>query len=58
MKIKPLADAISSKLQDLATPPNQIQVEFGIKLNAQAGVILATTGGEAHIKVGLSWEKD
>jgi hypothetical protein len=56
-KIKPVANAIISKLQDLSIPPDQIKAEFGIKMNAKAGAVLATAGGEVNIKVGLSWKQ-
>jgi hypothetical protein len=35
----------------------QIEVEFGIKLDAEAGALLAKAGGEAAISVTLTWER-
>jgi hypothetical protein len=56
-KIKPAAIAIISKLRDVSDPPDQIGVEFGIKLNANAGAVIASAGVEANYKVTLSWNR-
>src|SRR6266436_8691180 len=47
-KIRPVAAAIISKLRALSDSPNEVSVEFGIKLNAQAGAIIAHAGAEAN----------
>lgn len=36
--------------------PDGAEIEFGIKLTAQAGALLAKAGGEANFNVKLSWE--
>ena len=56
-KVRPVADAVITKLKGLATAPDQIQVEFGLKLTAQAGAIIAAAGGEANFKVALTWKR-
>ncbi|MDG4838451.1 CU044_2847 family protein [Micromonospora sp. WMMD967] len=40
-----------------ATSPDSIEVEFGVKLNAEAGAIIAKTSTEGHFTVRLSWER-
>ena len=56
-KVKPTANAVISKLRDLADSPDEITVEFGLKLSAQAGVVLAAASIEANYKVTLKWTK-
>jgi len=56
--IRPIANAVFTKLKDLITTPEQIQVEFGLKITAQAGAILTYAGGEAHFKVALTWKRE
>jgi len=56
--VQPIANTIIAKLKNLTTTPDQIQVEFGLKLTAQAGAILASASGEANLKVGLTWKKE
>jgi len=56
-KIKPAADVIIKKLRGLTDAPDEIEVEFGIKLGAEAGAVVATTSMEANYKVVLKWIK-
>jgi hypothetical protein len=54
--IRPVADIIIQKLNNLSSKPDSVGVEFGIKMNAQTGAIIAATGVEANFKVTLSWK--
>jgi hypothetical protein len=54
--IKPVADSIVQKLKSLSSKPDSIGVEFGVKMNAQAGAFIAATSVEANFKVTLSWK--
>jgi Trypsin-co-occurring domain 1 len=56
-KLKPAASRIISKLRDLAEHPDEISVEFGIKLNATAGAVVASAGVEANYVVKLVWKQ-
>lgn len=56
-KVKPTANAVISKLRGLYDPPQEISVEFGLKLSAEAGVVLAAAGIEANYRVTLKWQK-
>ena len=57
-RIEPVAHAIVTKLRQLADSPDEIQVEFGVTLSAQAGAIVAHAAGEANFRVTLSWKRD
>lgn len=56
-KIKPIASAVIGKLREISDSPAEIAVEFGIKLNASAGVVLASSAVESNIKVTLTWKR-
>ena len=56
-RIRPAAEAIVGRLRDLSDPPDQVGVEFGLKLSAAAGAIIAAVGAEANYKVTLSWRR-
>jgi hypothetical protein len=56
-RIKPAASAIIERLRDLASPPDTVGVEFGIKMSAEAGAVLASAGVEANYKVTLTWKR-
>jgi hypothetical protein len=55
-KVKPAASAVVATLRDLIDSPDEITVEFGVKLSAQAGAILTSANAEANYKVTLSWK--
>ena len=57
-KIKPTANAVISKLRNLYDAPDEVTVEFGLKLSGEAGVVLASAGVEANYKVTLTWKKN
>jgi hypothetical protein len=38
--------------------PDEIEMEFGVKLTAEAGAILARAGTEGHLKVKLVWRRE
>lgn len=56
-KVKPAAQYILEKLRSLHDSPDEIEVTFGLKLNAGSGVILAA-GLEANYTVKLKWNKE
>ena len=57
-KIKPAAGAIIAKLRGLADPPDEIEVEFGLTLSAEAGAFVAAAGAEANYAVKLTWKRE
>ena len=55
--LMPLANSIVRKLQKLETPAEEIEVKFGLKLSAEAGVILTSVGGgEANYEITLKFK--
>ncbi|WP_295584381.1 CU044_2847 family protein [uncultured Lamprocystis sp.] len=54
-RIRPAAQALLDSLRGLNTP-EQIDLEFGIKFNAKAGVIFASVDSEAVFKVAIRWK--
>lgn len=57
-KAKPMASGLVSKLRSIADSPDEVQVEFGLSLSAQAGAVLvAGASAGANYKVTLKWTK-
>jgi Trypsin-co-occurring domain 1 len=54
-RFRPVAGAIVQQFRQLGERPEEISVEFGLKLTAQAGMVIAHSGGEANFKVSLLW---
>ncbi len=57
-RVKPAAQVILEKLQSLSDSPDEIEVQFGLKLNAATGVVLASAAIEANYNVKVKWVKD
>jgi hypothetical protein len=55
--IKPIARSIMTQLGEAVADAKEIQVEFGIKLTASAGVVLAKASTEGHCKISIKWER-
>lgn len=53
-----VADAAAKSLavfRDGALRPDQVEIEFGVRLNAEAGAVIAKTAVEGHLVVKLTW---
>jgi hypothetical protein len=49
------AAAVRDKMTALEVQPDEVTVEFGIKLGSAAGVVVANASTEANVKVLLRW---
>ena len=55
--IKAMARRISALRAEMPHEFTRIEIDFGIKLDAEAGALLAKAGGEASLNVTLTWER-
>jgi hypothetical protein len=46
-RLQPMAQALIVRLRDLAERPDGIDVEFGLRMSMDAGLVVAHTSGEA-----------
>ena len=51
----PAAEALVERIQQLGRRPDALEIEFGVRLTAEAGAIIAKAGGEARFAVTLKW---
>jgi hypothetical protein len=57
-KVKPVANAVITRLKSgLTTPADEVEVKFGFKLTADAGVLFTSVGSEASFEVTLKWNQ-
>jgi len=56
--IHQMARRLTTATKDLAIPPSKVELEFGLKLTGETGALIAKAGGEAALKVKLTWEKE
>jgi hypothetical protein len=52
-----VADTALRGLRDSITKPDEIEIEFGVALSAEAGAVMVKSNLGAHIQVKLSWKK-
>ena len=55
-KIKPAATSIITKIRSIPDAPDEIKVQFGLKLSMDVGAIIASGGVEANYNVTLTWK--
>jgi Trypsin-co-occurring domain 1 len=55
-KLKPICAAIVKQARELVETPEEFSVELGIKLSAEAGVVIAKTAAEANLKINIRWK--
>jgi Trypsin-co-occurring domain 1 len=56
-RIGPAVHGIVSELRSSAEWPEEVEVEFAIKLSGDANVIIARSGGEANFRISLRWSR-
>lgn len=56
-QVQEFATAALDRLRGLAERPDSLELAFGLRLNARAGAVLASTEAEGHLQVKLTWSK-
>ena len=56
-RVRPAAAAAIAQLRELADPPDEITVEFGISLSAEVGAVIARSQGEANFRLSMRWSR-
>ena len=54
-QVGPAVRGIVTELRTAAHSPDEVEVEFSIKLTANANVVIARAGGEANFRICLRW---
>ncbi|MEU0459696.1 CU044_2847 family protein, partial [Streptomyces sp. NPDC006129] len=55
-RVRPAVSDIVDSLRSMPRRPDRITLEFGVKVTAEAGVVVARTAAEAHFTVGVEWD--
>ncbi|MEU4116467.1 CU044_2847 family protein [Kitasatospora sp. NPDC028055] len=50
------AESALRVFRDGSLKPDTVEIEFGVKLSAEAGAVIAKTAVEGHLVVKLSWK--
>jgi Trypsin-co-occurring domain 1 len=55
--IRACANDVVDTLQNLEAPPSAASIDFAIKIDGEAGALIAKSGADAQFKVSLSWKQ-
>jgi hypothetical protein len=55
-KIRPATEKVITTLRGLIQKPDEVEMEFGFSLSAEAGVVIASASTEANYRVTLRWK--
>lgn len=53
----PTVKGIVSELREAADWPDEVEVEFAVKISADSNAIIARAGGEANFRIALRWSR-
>lgn len=56
-RVKPVANAIMTKVRSLNEPVDEVEVKFGLKMSAELGVIIASGNAEGNYEITLKWKQ-
>jgi hypothetical protein len=57
-RLGPAIKGIVSELREAADWPEEVEVEFAVKISADSNVIIARAGGEANFRIALRWSRN
>jgi hypothetical protein len=55
--VRTVAGALLAKVDELSDRPDELEIEFGIKLSGEIGAILASAKAEANYAVTMTWRR-
>ena len=56
--IRTMADNVAETIDKISDRPSEVSVEFGLKMDAEAGAYIAKAGVEAGFTVTLTWKQE
>ena len=55
-ELEPMLRTVKDRL--VASRPDHFEVEFGVKLGGETGIILAKGTAEVNLKITMTWDRD
>lgn len=57
-ELKPAVQTVLSHVREMAERPDKVTVQFGVKVTAEAGVVVAKAATGANFAVTVEWARD
>ncbi|WP_380282568.1 CU044_2847 family protein [Kitasatospora purpeofusca] len=55
--IRPVAQSFVDGFRGMVRGPDELNLEFGLSLSAEADVIISSTAAQANFKISLTWHR-
>ncbi len=56
-RVLPALRSMAARVGEAARGPDEFTIEFGLRLNAEFGAVVAKTAGEANFSVSATWTR-
>lgn len=56
--IRPVAQSFVDGFRGMAQAPDELNLEFGLSISAEADVVISSTAAEANFKISLTWTRN
>ncbi|MFI9771643.1 CU044_2847 family protein [Streptomyces sp. NPDC052415] len=56
--VRPVAESFVDRFSGMAQAPDEITLEFGVSLSAEADVVIASTATAANFSITLTWNRN
>ena len=55
--VQDMSKKVNSAVQDMEGKPNHVEVQFGIRFDVEAGIIIAKASVDSTLNVKLTWDR-
>ncbi|MFI7174610.1 CU044_2847 family protein [Streptomyces spororaveus] len=55
--IRPVAQSFIDGFRGMAQAPDELNLEFGLSISAEADVVISSTAAEANFRISLTWTR-
>ena len=55
--VTPAARSLIARLRSIDNPPDEVGIDFGVRLSAQTGAFIASVAAEANFTVSMTWRR-
>ncbi len=56
-RVRPAVEGVIAQLRSLAETPDEVHVQFGLDLHAEAGAFIAAASTTANFTIALTWRR-
>jgi hypothetical protein len=57
-EVRNAASAALGQFRSMAQQPDEVEIKFGVKVDAQVGAVIAKTGLQGQFEIKLKWVRD